>query len=445
MLVVRNLKKITGINGHKVIQKRNCDREMVVNKSAAVLTQVGGSSADGRALPQFNILPAKSIDPFITRNSCVSHFPRFNKYDQQTDFYGAHEATFNISNDNIFRSLRGDTSVSQFYQHIDTPQPAIWTCNDSGGMTDDMGITYINKVIIPAFNPTMKNPMVLLCDGHGSHISYEFLQACHGGGATPKIFLILRPPHTSHKLQVEDVVSFGVYKPLLAKSRALAFMKKMLHSQRSSGLNMLDLNDICKAPWETAFSRVNNLSGWRTSGVSPFTRRVMWDLHASEQQDTIDLQGHEDVNIDFTTKSMIDLVSPTSDEEESGDDDEDFGGARKRRLTSANLWALEGGCTSVEAMKLVRQNHEASIAKAIEKASRANKRINAKVMRDNELRAQSRTLLDKLEAKTLTLATLKVKELSSLCFFFDVVIPQGTKKGALLALVRTIDHPCCCV
>ena len=149
----------------------SADRDMVVNKCAANLTQVGGSCADGRALPQLAIIPGKSIDPMMTKGAPASCF-----IDPSTE----------------------------------APRSAVYSCNDCGGMTDDMGPVYLDKVIFPCMQPTEENPIVLICDGHGSHLTYEFLQKCHGGGTKPKMFLVLRPPHTSHRLQCEDVVNFAM-------------------------------------------------------------------------------------------------------------------------------------------------------------------------------------------------------------------------------------------
>ena len=48
---------------------------------------------------------------------------------------------------------------------------------------------------------------LLLVDGHGSHLTEEFLEYCH----RHKILLGIYPPHSTHTLQPLDVVMF---KPL---------------------------------------------------------------------------------------------------------------------------------------------------------------------------------------------------------------------------------------
>ena len=48
---------------------------------------------------------------------------------------------------------------------------------------------------------------LLICDGHDSHISAEFIHHC----ITNDIVLMLLPPHSSHLMQLLDV---GVFFPL---------------------------------------------------------------------------------------------------------------------------------------------------------------------------------------------------------------------------------------
>ena len=58
--------------------------------------------------------------------------------------------------------------------------------------------------------------------------------------------------------------------------------------------------------------------------------------------------------------------------------------------------------------------------KAKEKADRAQARDDAKEAREMELRTKSRALLDRLDQGLVTLTSLKVDELKSLCLFHGV-------------------------
>ena len=266
---------------------QSTSRDMIVNKCSANLTQVGGSAGDGKALPQMAIVPGKSLDPLITKNSPKSHFVDEN-------------------NESGYLTT-------------------IYSANESGGMTDDMGAVYLDKVIFPALKPTMEDPMILICDGHGSHLTYSFLQKCHGEGETPIVYLVLRPPHTSHRLQCEDVINFAVYKPLVAKKRTAVFMQRVLakNCPKSRNLNLRDTNEISADAWEKSFSEENNLKAWSVCGLIPFTRRPMWDLHEEEKAVAETMAGHDsnqELNIDYTQISFEDMLEDDENEEQSGDE-----------------------------------------------------------------------------------------------------------------------------
>jgi hypothetical protein len=46
---------------------------------------------------------------------------------------------------------------------------------------------------------------LLVLDGHGSHLSMDFINYCDQN----KILLMIYPPHSTHTLQPLDVVMFG--------------------------------------------------------------------------------------------------------------------------------------------------------------------------------------------------------------------------------------------
>ena len=86
---------------------------------------------------------------------------------------------------------------------------ATFACNTTGTMKhDDGAIRYVNWNILPLFKGSHavspSNPIVLICDGHGSHTTYEFLIFCREMG----VVLVLRPPYTTAALQGEDRRNF---------------------------------------------------------------------------------------------------------------------------------------------------------------------------------------------------------------------------------------------
>ena len=119
-------------------------------------------------------------------------------------------------------------------------------------------------------------------DGHGSHFTLELLTYCRSIG----LHILLRPPHTTHILQGEDVVHFNVFKPKYHQAKMLALAQKVLTGAHR--LTVADLLGVAKAPWEEAFNLSNSLKAWDEIGVSPFTMRVYWDLlKAKEKRESV--------------------------------------------------------------------------------------------------------------------------------------------------------------
>ena len=144
---------------------------------------------------------------------------------------------------------------------------------------------------------------MMICDGHGSHLSREFLQLCLDRG----VILILRPPHTSHVSQGEDVVNFFNFKGAAREKTLQASQKKYRllppyndplawggnQAKETAQLGNSDLMFCVREPWEHAFSREKCKKAWDTTGLNPFTQRVYWELKEQEERSAAVLNGHK--------------------------------------------------------------------------------------------------------------------------------------------------------
>jgi len=75
-------------------------------------------------------------------------------------------------------------------------------------------------------------PRLLLCDGHDSHISAEFVCYCIQHG----IFLHLLLPHSSHLLQPLDISCFGPLKKAVSAQEAALIPDNIQGGWRGAGL-----------------------------------------------------------------------------------------------------------------------------------------------------------------------------------------------------------------
>ena len=127
----------------------------MVNKSSQSMTLVGGSAANNADLPAFGIVPGKSFDL-----KWVHGFPS---------------------------SAATDPRTKEGFKPV-------WICNESGGMTNEVMMEYLEKVIIPfCHKATAENKYVLICDGCTMHIYLPFLEQLKENN----IRLVFRIPHST--------------------------------------------------------------------------------------------------------------------------------------------------------------------------------------------------------------------------------------------------------
>ena len=157
--------------------------------------------------------------------------------------------------------------------------PSRFWCNEKGGVTGDLGVRYVRGCIEPCLTDlSPERPAVLIMDGHGSHFTLELLTYCRAIG----LHVVLRPPHTTHILQGEDVVHFAIFKPKYHQAKMVALAAKIFGT-RTYKLTASDLLSVAKGPWEEAFSQAQCLKAWSAIGIYPFTQGVYWDLLEKEE------------------------------------------------------------------------------------------------------------------------------------------------------------------
>jgi len=147
-----------------------------------------------------------------------------------------------------------------------------FACSLLGYTNNDLGFYWLKDIFEPATREKAAGkPRLLLCDGHESHISSDFVFFC----IEHNIYLHLLLPHSSHLLQPLDV---GVFGPL----------KKAI-SARLDRLLRVGINRLEKGEWverymearDVAITENNIRGGWRGSGLVPLNRtRVTRSLPA---------------------------------------------------------------------------------------------------------------------------------------------------------------------
>ena len=186
----------------------DCCGEVIVNKGGGDGTGIGGTSADGLDLPGF----------FIFANNIIH----------------AGENDEDVAAHNCPACRRPDPNDAS------KPMPCRFWTNAKGGVAVDFGIRYIQGCVEPCLlDLSPENPVLLIMDGHGSHFTLELLHYCRARGL--HVHIVLRPPHTTHVLQGEDVQHFAIFKPKYMRAKYAATHQARLFHGKNPCLTAGDL------------------------------------------------------------------------------------------------------------------------------------------------------------------------------------------------------------
>ena len=123
------------------------------------------------------------------------------------------------------------------------PDDALYAKSESGWIDTELFMTWLNKIFFKYV--VSQRPVLLLVDGHKSHITLDVIDKCRENDIT----LFCLPPHTTHALQPLDVAVFKSLKDQYAKAvRSLSFSKK------NFVVTKREFFKVVKSPFEKAFS-----------------------------------------------------------------------------------------------------------------------------------------------------------------------------------------------
>lgn len=106
----------------------------------------------------------------------------------------------------VFKSAAHPPRVDANWVWANGPSDARYSASATGWTDSELGVEWISY-FDEATAELADGPRLLIVDGHGSHISYDFIvYAMHHN-----ITLLCLPPHSTHILQCLDV---GIFSPL---------------------------------------------------------------------------------------------------------------------------------------------------------------------------------------------------------------------------------------
>lgn len=157
--------------------------------------------------------------------------------------------------------FKGESVSAEWISSDDVPDDWRFDANTKGWTSNIHGLEWLRRCFEPSTREKANGkPRLLICDGHDSHVTPEFIIHC----MFHNIVLLILPPHTSHITQPLDLCIFGPFK---------RHMTAELH-----GIISMEVARLQKVEWLSAYARArkqalrkeNILSAFSTAGLFPF-------------------------------------------------------------------------------------------------------------------------------------------------------------------------------
>ena len=157
--------------------------------------------------------------------------------------------------------FKGKTLQSTWFTPGRTPEYH-YTCSEKGWTSNNIGIRWLKHAFLPSTYPSPDIPRLLLLDGHGSHVSIEFMRVCWESN----VFLYYLIPHSSHILQPLDLSCFGVL-----KSRYRSQLLALSSLSDSAPIKKSTFLELYHKARKEGLTEHNIRAGWKACGIVPWS------------------------------------------------------------------------------------------------------------------------------------------------------------------------------
>ncbi|RZF41939.1 hypothetical protein LSTR_LSTR011388 [Laodelphax striatellus] len=140
--------------------------------------------------------------------------------------------------------------------------------SQNGWMTSTNFEEYLDH-FIKYSKPTNDNPVLLVFDNHESHISPAIITKAKETG----IVLLTLPPHCSHRLQPLDRTVYGPFKAAYNRVADEWMLKNP-----GKPITLQTIGELIGQAIPLAFTPRNIISGFKSTGIFPFSRDIFNDL-----------------------------------------------------------------------------------------------------------------------------------------------------------------------
>ena len=181
-----------------------------------------------------------------------------------------------------------------------------FSASPSGWTNNEIGLAWLKDVFDRNTRAKARHSWrLLIVDGHGSHVSMEFIEYC----SAHKILLFIYPPHSTHTLQGLDVVMF---KPLSSKysDGISTFME---NCQGLTSMSKRDFLPLFIEAYTSTFIETTILKAFKATGISPFDPSIVLEKLRLRQPTSDSESSLSDSNWRKTERLLREVVRDRDD------------------------------------------------------------------------------------------------------------------------------------
>ena len=145
------------------------------------------------------------------------------------------------------------------------PHGWLASANKSGYM-DEPSFLKLLKHLRNQITCCPERPVLMLVDGHSSHVGYSIAMYCKQEG----IILQTLPPHTSHASQPLDRGVYSAFKRYLKEGH-----EDWIRNHPGQAIKIYDVPIISEPAIKKAFSSNNIIKDFKATGIYPFSRTAI--------------------------------------------------------------------------------------------------------------------------------------------------------------------------
>jgi hypothetical protein len=168
-------------------------------------------------------------------------------------------------------SADSKTPQSSWLSDVDKKKHSVYTTvTPSGWSNDDVGLGWVEQVFEPLTRDKARRKWrLLIMDGHGSHVTIEFLTFC----VERRILVPIFPPHSTQTLQPLDVACFSPLAQAYTKTLGIRLQKQ----QNIVGFKKRNFFSILWEAWKSSFTKELVKRAFEVVGIEPVNPSLILD------------------------------------------------------------------------------------------------------------------------------------------------------------------------